>query len=255
MCGIYGFALTGIEAKRGNILATELHEYMEIRGRHAWGQIYWAKDRLLVRKQVGAITERVLPPNDPLMLIGHTRFRTTGSDKDIAHAHPFYGDGLAWVHNGQIWSGAATYPVDSMALGEAIAGTRTTYLDGYGLVCWALSEIRRVFFLATWASADLHIVHTDHGVIWASTQTAVEWACKKANVKIKGVYKHKPQWMYRISPTGMVRTGRQMAMLATETQAYHWRDDWDYTPPAVTGTSLAQADWVNAWRKSVRLSK
>jgi len=105
MCGVFGFVSSSINRYGPNVDAIcDIAQYNDAkRGGHAWG-VSWidSQGRLRSHKQAGRVNPVMLANmvEDAVVLIGHLRFTTQGSELVNANNHPHPCDGGWMVHNG-----------------------------------------------------------------------------------------------------------------------------------------------------------
>ena len=94
MCGLYGY-IGGVDPATLRRMLT----LAEARGTDSYG--FYDPKHGQVRRGMGKVP--YLPPHDREVLLGHTRFRTSGGLSG-RHAHPYpLGDGWVGAHNGGAW--------------------------------------------------------------------------------------------------------------------------------------------------------
>ena len=108
MCAIFGFLNHGNKISNAVLkkLIKALSVCAEVRGTDATG-ISYVNDRKIVtfKKAKPAHKVKLYFPTETIVVIGHTRFTTQGSEKQNYNNHPFKSEkGFALAHNGVLYN-------------------------------------------------------------------------------------------------------------------------------------------------------
>ncbi|MDE2098606.1 MAG: hypothetical protein KGL39_15235 [Patescibacteria group bacterium] len=206
MCGIVGIHFKnprdlGISQKNLEKLTDELLKGIEPRGRDATGLL--TVDAKGVPNLVKADTDASTFVNwrDPIprrvrTILGHTRFATQGTPQNLDNDHPVQYRTCYAIHNGHISNDSVLFQEHSLARhAEVDSEIIPALFDKYGLdkAHLALQELEgnyatavvdpdrfpNVTILAKGWSSPIEVLETKHGVIFASTATALQGACEK----------------------------------------------------------------------------
>ena len=178
MCGLYGYTTTKPDSINPKLLGS-LAIAMESRGDHATGIAYCHKDKCEIYKKAIEASKFInhkqyikIIRSNPDLVIGHTRFATTGSRVD-ENAHPFKKGSIVGAHNGII---SNYLEIDDHAIvdSEAIFSV----LDRKNNSFKALKKIKGSFAL-TWIDQNnpnkLHMVAHENPLVLAITNDCIFW--------------------------------------------------------------------------------
>jgi glucosamine 6-phosphate synthetase-like amidotransferase/phosphosugar isomerase protein len=104
MCGVFGFISHNGKTTFKLESLEQIALVTETRGHHAFG-LAWINERGVLKcfKQKGRISDHLsvlAMAQDAVMLIGHTRYTTQGTEDHNINNHPHHADGGWIVHNG-----------------------------------------------------------------------------------------------------------------------------------------------------------
>lgn len=180
MCGLYGYISKSSKPINGLIVAS-LAIAMESRGEHSTGIAYCKKNTCTIYKDSINASKFVVSKkfqkimvDTPDMVIGHTRFATTGKITST-NAHPFIKGSIVGSHNGIISNYDAidsTAVVDSEAIFSLLNKKKNSFkalkkLKGSFALSWIdLNNPNKVHFVAHENPLSLAITHDS--IFWAS---------------------------------------------------------------------------------------
>lgn len=208
MCGIAGFALNPkrYTTEQRDILSTMLALGIAARGTDSWG-IATEHGKAAVGLGSIACLESLEALGSAPVAIMHARYRTTGPIS-LPAAHPFIVGNHTFAHNGAVWNHHehGTYLVDSIVLGDALAGkVPWKALDGYGALCWFRKGRPDPRIARLTDEGELWIWEGRKGTAFASTRRILETALHYAEMDGGTVYEARLGLVYRLTPNGVVR--------------------------------------------------
>lgn len=249
MCGIAGWNLT--KKPDVSFYAILAHAMLD-RGRDSFGYYNGAK----ITRGTGPII-RGIPARELSSLVGflHTRHATTG-DITKQNSHPFEIGGLIGAHNGIVYNHETlnkTYgrkcAVDSMHIFEHISqGLALADVEGYG----AIEFVRDgELFIGYCNGGQLHAARTDAGIVYASTDDAIEDACAAAGITLETFYKLDTGRLYRVASDNLYETQETFQMDAKKpAKNADWRDfkrGFASTNNALGALDKQEAEFRHAW--------
>jgi hypothetical protein len=185
MCGIAGYVCKDKYEPKLDVAFPLMGLFMEDRGNQSWG---WTDGRTII-KNVGQLQESWTPTYTGSMQAAlHTRYATTGAINS-ENSHPWdFGDGFIGMHNGVIdndWElilehNLPRYNVDSQLLLHYIKHRMDlSEIEGYGAVAFFRDG---KLWLGRFRGGDLSIARTEFGVVFASTEWAIDNAMQMAGL-------------------------------------------------------------------------
>lgn len=209
ICGIAGFALTRRDKVDGRALSKALLSGIVSRGKDATGIAYYSRDdrqTVLHKEDINAyrFIPKYLPkvPPSTRLAILHTRAATKGSPKRNVNNHPIISGPLVGVHNGWLVNDDEIFAdlgpdvirhgeVDSEAIFAMLGQGKETPIDCLGKVAgraalaWLDARDPGTLYLARADGSPLAVGQTRNGgVVFASTMTILNAACKEAKVEL-----------------------------------------------------------------------
>jgi hypothetical protein len=194
MCGIAGYSIPETTPKETRaILAAVLAVRMDGRGGDSWGIARNGKVTRGLGDLAKGLPAAYLAEYPTLYL--HTRRATTGASTR-KNAHPFTCGHITGAHNGIVTNHdelnrkyRRAFQVDSKHIIQHLAKNRPlSEIQAYGAVWYYEHRRPNAVFLFRTTTGDLHVhgigtLKDVHGIIWASTNTAIEEAAALAGLK------------------------------------------------------------------------
>jgi hypothetical protein len=214
VCGIAGWSFKEAPS-RDFILSLMYH--MEERGSQSFG--IYDGDTNAIEKSIGRITEK--QPAYKLQFkqgFLHTRHATRG-EVIKENSHPFTVGGVAdtgdiiGAHNGIIYNHTelnATHNrkcvVDSEHIFEhLVENLPLTDLVGYGAIEYVQNG---EYYIGQCNGGELQVAKTEQGIVWASTQDAIEVACFQSGIKIETFFRIEDEHIYRVETEMIYETDK-----------------------------------------------
>lgn len=233
MCGIAGYVGKGEPSLAMKFAFFTMASEMDDRGGHSWGWTDWehvVKGLKLVRD--GLKTEHL----DHRSAAIHTRFGTTGA-KVADNSHPFViaatdspleKDVVVGMHNGIVYNHTELNrayrrkcEVDSMHIFHHIAdGVDLSTIEAYGTIIYRKGE---ALYGGRFNGGELSIALTNEGLLFASTEYAIERAIELSGLELVHFYEVVEGDLYRLEYDNLYVTPEKINISASTSKL-----TWDY---------------------------
>lgn len=230
MCGIFGF-ISDNAGERGNFakahkVLTQLAKCSETRGTHASGyavctahKFYTAKSPVPGSKLFASHEWNRMSGWNVQIMIGHTRFATSGDPRDNINNHPHIAGKWAVVHNGYFHNHELDALTHEIALrSECDSEIIPRLLKKYGKYHGPLQAIalngrqsvlaldKKAHRLVLWTDGGMPMVTFQvngiRGVFFASTEQIAQMAVRATGIKIIVLLNIVPGYISTLSPGG-----------------------------------------------------
>lgn len=230
MCGIAGYVCNDEYKAELDVMFPLMGVFMQTRGVHSWGYTDWVN----IDKHVGALDDSFGTEHRGAKQAAiHTRHATEGA-KVADNSHPWEFDGkLIGMHNGIVYNHkelnkdlGRNFEVDSMHIFQhIIEGRDLSDIEGYGAIVY---QSEGKIWLGRFNGGDMCVARAPWGIVYASTQDAIDNAFRIAGLPEPVYYQINDGVLYFIENGLLYKTDNKLNIsrgyVATKWSDVDWKD-------------------------------